>query len=69
MLDLIRGFFRKEYQLGHIHLITGHLAEIMEILEDEYIEDPSLRNAAIDAIVKLIQEYKEPQLVEKKEKK
>ena len=66
MLDLLRSYFKKEFQLGHMHLITGHLADIIEILEDEYVEDRSLRNAAIDTICKILSEYKEPQLVEKK---
>lgn len=68
MLDVIRSFFKKEFQLGHMSLITGHLADIMILLEDEYIENTSLKNPAIDAVIKLLQEYKDPELVKRTKK-
>lgn len=60
MLDIIRGFFKKEFQLANISLITGHLSDIVAILEAEYVSDASLKNTAIDTVCKLLQEYKDP---------
>ena len=65
MLDLLRGYFKKEFQLGNISLITGHLADIMVILEEEYIEDVALKNVAIDSVCKLLQEYKDQTVIKR----
>ncbi len=59
MLDFIKGLFKKEFQLVHLSLLTGHVADIMALLETEYMQDKSMKNAAIDAVIKLLEEQKD----------
>jgi hypothetical protein len=62
MLDFIRGLFKKEFQLANTANITGYLFQIIRLLEAEYTTDKNSKNAAIDAVCKLLQEYKDPQV-------
>ncbi len=59
MLDFIRGLFKKDFQIMHLSLITGHIGEILALLETEYLQDKSMKNAAIDAVIKLLEEQKD----------
>lgn len=65
MLELIKSFFKKEFQLGNVSLITGHLADIVICLEEEYVNNVELKNDAIDAVIALLEEYKDPVEVKK----
>lgn len=61
MLDYIRSLFKKEFQLVNISTITSYLHTIITLVEEEYVNDKNTKNAAIDAICKLLEEYKDPQ--------
>ena len=58
MLDYLKSFFKKEFQLSNISVITGYLSDIMELLNMEYMNDTNLKDEAIDAIIKLLEEQK-----------
>jgi hypothetical protein len=62
MLDYIRSLFKKEFQLSHCSTITAYLHQITLLLEASYTTDKDAKNAAIDAVCKLLQEYKDPQI-------
>jgi hypothetical protein len=59
MFDFIRGLFKKEFSLGNMSLISGHLSDIISLLEEEYMQDKSRKNEAIDAVIKILEEYKD----------
>lgn len=61
MLDFIRHLFKKEFQLLNTANITAHLNQIIKLVEQEYTNDKNAKNAAIDAVCKLLQEYKDPE--------
>jgi hypothetical protein len=59
MLDFIRGLFKKEFQLVNTANITAYLHNIISLVEQQYTNDQNAKNAAIDAVCKLLQEYKD----------
>lgn len=59
MLDYLRSFFKKDTQLANMSFITGHLSDIIMTLESEYMKDRDAKNAAIDTIIKLLEEHKD----------
>lgn len=61
MLDLIRNLFKKEFQLSNSANIAGYLHHIVALLHEQYAVDKNSKNAGIDAVCKLLQEYKDPQ--------
>lgn len=61
MFDFLFSIFKKEFQLSHISLISGHLADIVEIFDEEYVHDKNVRNSAIDEVIKMLESYKTPQ--------
>jgi hypothetical protein len=66
MLDFIRNLFKKEFQLHHVSIITSYLGDIIKLLEAEYVQDADAKNAAIDALCTLLQEYKDPPITKPK---
>jgi RNA binding exosome subunit len=63
MLDFIKNLFKKEFQLNNISVITGYLGNIVKLLEVEYLNDGNAKNAAIDAVIQLLEEQKTPPVV------
>ena len=61
MLDYIFSLFKKPLALGHMSVIMSHLADIVELVEEEYTTSHDAKNAALDAIIKIIESYKDPQ--------
>lgn len=60
MLDFLFKLFKREFALAHSSIILSHIADVIKLIEDEYTQDKNAKNAAIDAIVKIIQDYKDP---------
>lgn len=60
MLDFLFSLFKKPFALTHVSLITGHLSDIVGILEEEYMHDANLKNAAIDTVIKMLEAHKTP---------
>jgi hypothetical protein len=61
MLEFLKNLFTKNSQLANISVITGHLADIVSLFETEYMQDKNSFNAAIDTVIKLLEEQKKPQ--------
>lgn len=59
MFDFITSLFKKRFALGNISLISGHLSDIVSLFDHEYLEDKNTRNAAIDAVIKILEDYKD----------
>jgi len=59
MLDFIRGLFKKEFQLPNTSTILAYLNQVILLLDATYTTDKKNKNEAIDAICKLLQEYKD----------
>jgi hypothetical protein len=60
MLDFLFNLFKKNNALSHISQVTGWLAEIVAIFEQEYAQDDNAYNAAIDTAIQLLQAHKKP---------
>lgn len=59
MFDFLRNLFKKEAQLINVQNISFHLGAIVDSFESEYMKDVSTKNAAIDAVISLLTEYKD----------
>lgn len=59
MFDFLRNLFKKEAQLLNVQNISFHLGAIVASFESEYMKDVSAKNAAIDAVISLLTEYKD----------
>lgn len=60
MLDYIRSLFKTDLQMSSISIITGHIHDIVELSNDEYMKDKKSKNALIDAAIKLLNDHKIP---------
>ena len=58
MLDFLLNIFKKEFQLQNISIITSNLHDIVQLLEEAYVNDPKAKNDAIDVVCKLLQQFK-----------
>ena len=58
MLNKLWSFFKLSSGLENISIITANLHEIFELFEKEYGEDQNLKDAAIDSLIELLNEYK-----------
>ena len=44
--------------LSHYSTIINLLAEMMSLVEEEYVKDKDAKNAAIDALIEILQAHK-----------
>jgi hypothetical protein len=58
MLDFIYNLFKKEQALANSSIVFGHLADIVALFEEEYTTDQNAKNAAIDAVIKILESQK-----------
>lgn len=59
MLDKLSGFFKAEFQLGHMAALMNHAANIVNILRADFLKDADSKNASIDALCELLQSQKD----------
>lgn len=59
MLDQIFSLFKKQYQLGHMSALMGHISNVINIFHQDFLKDADAKNAAIDALCELLQQHKD----------
>jgi hypothetical protein len=59
MIDNILSHFKKDFQLGHSSALLNHIANIINIINKDFMKEADSRNAAIDALCELLQSYKD----------
>ena len=47
--------------ISTMRTIVGRIEDILSIIEDEESEGKNLKNAAIDTIIQILQQHKDPQ--------
>jgi hypothetical protein len=64
MLDKIKNLFREGLEYTHTAGILQQLANLNNIVNAQYMKDPSGKNAAIDIICEILQSHKDVPVVE-----
>jgi hypothetical protein len=60
MLNDLLSMFGKSTSLSSIGTVVSHLDSIIDVFESEFAKDKDSKNAAIDAVVELLQSLKDP---------
>lgn len=50
---------KSAFGLSHYSTIINLLVEMISLVEEEYVKDKDARNAAIDALIEILQEHKD----------
>lgn len=58
MIDTLLALWKKEIGLAHASDLLHHIGSIMELFTDEYMKDQNAKNAAIDSLIKLLEDQK-----------
>lgn len=58
ILEFIKAF-GKENIFDRASVVLTALKDITECFEEEYLKDKNAKNAAIDSIIKILEEYKD----------
>ena len=58
ILEFIKAF-GKENVFDQASVVLTALKEILECFEDQYIKDKDAKNAAIDVMIKILEEHKD----------
>lgn len=61
MLDELFHVFEKEFSLKMVGEVLSKINEIVSIFGEEYLKDKNLKNAAIDGVIKILEDLKDPQ--------
>lgn len=59
MLDKIKDLFKKELEYTHTAGLLQQIANVVNIVQTQYMKDPRGKNVAIDAICELLQSHKD----------
>lgn len=60
MFDALFDLFKPHLSLRHLQEILGLLDTLIDMFEEDYLKDQNAKNAAIDAVVEILQKYKDP---------
>lgn len=58
MFDVIFNALKKEDSISHLGEILGTLARLVDLVGEDYLKDPNLRNNVLDAIMQILAEHK-----------
>lgn len=58
MLDTLFSLIKSEVGIGHLADILKGIENIVELVSEEYLKDGNAQNAAIDALVQILQQHK-----------
>jgi hypothetical protein len=59
MLDKISNLFKTELQYTHTAGLLQQIANVLNILNAQYLKDENGKNAAIDAVCQVLQSHKD----------
>lgn len=60
MLEDIKNLFKKEFQLSHVAVLLNQMHQMLSVFRADFMSDANEKNAAIDALCKLLQDQKDP---------
>ena len=61
MLDFLKALFLPKTQMAAVAKVTGNIAQIVGLFESEYMQNHDAKNSAIDAVIKILQDHKDPE--------
>ncbi len=59
MLDALMVLFKKETSFEGISKAINLIAELVSLFESDYLKDKDAKNAAIDAVIQLLEQHKD----------
>lgn len=59
MFNTLFALFQKGLALVHLSTISGHLNSILSLFENEYLVTKDAKNAAIDAVIAILEAHKD----------
>lgn len=59
MFNALFLLFKTGYGIGHMSEILQSITDILEHFEADYLKDKDAKNAAIDAVIEILQEHKD----------
>lgn len=59
MFNSLFLLIKSEFALSHIQDISGHIGEILSLFSADYMNDKNAKNAAIDAVIEILQQHKD----------
>lgn len=63
MLDKISSLFKEELKYTHVAGLLQQIANVVSIVNAQYMKDESGKNAVIDAICEILQSHKDKPVV------
>ena len=63
MLDAMKELFKEGVQYTHVAAVLQQLANLVNIVNAQYMKDGDAKNAAIDLICQLLQAHKDAPIV------
>lgn len=59
MFNALFALFNKKVALTNVANISSRIEDILELFTAEYMQDKNAKNAAIDAVISILQEHKD----------
>jgi len=61
MLDTLASLFKTEHLLGRLQDVFYSTEKIIGTFQEDYLKDKNAKNAAIDCVIHLLQQQKDPE--------
>lgn len=58
MFNKLFDLFQKSHALSHMSTICYKIESIIDLFEEEYMKDKNTKDAAIDALIEILQKHK-----------
>ena len=59
MFNALFSLFKKDIALDRVKDILHNLSEIIEIFDEQSLKDKNSKNAAIDSVIQILEQYKD----------
>lgn len=59
MFNTLFALIKSKFALSSIQTIASHIDDIVSLFEKEYLNDKDAKNAAIDAVIEILQQHKD----------
>lgn len=59
MFDLLWNLFKKDVTLKGIGRVADNIEDILTVFEEDYLKDKNAKNAAIDAVIQILEQHKD----------
>ncbi len=58
MLDALLALLHREYGISHLSEILSDISHLVAKVDENYLADKSMKNAAIDSLIQILQTHK-----------